>query len=200
MTTIEVTTITAADVAAMLASDYDDVAVEICQAVLIAIIDRGDEPDSDLVASLPVTVRAWDGGSSESTTVDYGDEYEEVAQELWEDADYGDGDYRVTVRWTVTDADGTEIDSGDFELVGTTEEPECPVADEHDWTSEYEGGCSENPGVWATGGTSMLCVAHCRICGMSREQTTTGVQRNPGECDTTTYGNPDPDWVAERDR
>jgi len=183
------------DVAALMAADYDDVSADVRRAVLDAILERGDDPDSDLVESLPVTVRAWDDGSSEETEVDHGDDYEDAARDLWDGADYGDGDYCVDVRWTATDAAGKEVDSGSFELTHQTEEPDCPEADEHDWTSEHEGGCAENPGVWSTGGTSMLFIARCKHCGMKRQEHTTGSQRNPGECDTTTYSEPDPEWV-----
>lgn len=62
-------------------------------------------------------------------------------------------------------------------------DPEC----EHSWTSEGEGGCDENPGVWSTGGTSLVVRRHCRHCGLRRTEHITGVQRNPGETDTVTY-------------
>lgn len=75
-------------------------------------------------------------------------------------------------------------------------EPDCVDGEEHDWTPEYEDGCRENPGVWSTGGTSMTFVCHCRHCGMERTQHTTGSQCNPGEHDTTTYGDQDPEWVS----
>lgn len=189
--------ISASDVAALLAGAWDEAEQEVRQAVLAAIIERGDDPASDLVESLPVTVRAWDDGSDARVTVEYGDDYEDAARDLWGRADYGDGDYRVTVNWEVTDAAGKEIDSGSFVVEGHTEEPECPEADEHEWTSEHEGGCSENPGVWSTGGTSMKFVSHCCHCGMKRTVRSTGSQRNPGECDTTEYSETDPEWVAE---
>ena len=68
--------------------------------------------------------------------------------------------------------------------------------DEHDWTSEGEGGCDENPGVWSTGGTSMLFVSHCRTCGLRRREKTCGSQRNPGESDRVEYEMPE-EWEAE---
>lgn len=67
--------------------------------------------------------------------------------------------------------------------------------DDHDWTSEGEGGCSENPGVWSTGGTSMRFATHCRVCGLKRVQCTTGSQRNPGEHDTVEYEMLDSDAI-----
>lgn len=77
------------------------------------------------------------------------------------------------------------------------EEPECLVATEHDWSSVHEGGCTENPGVWSTGGTSMLFRSHCLCCGMSRVRRSTGSRRDPGESDTVKYGEPDAGWLAE---
>jgi len=75
-------------------------------------------------------------------------------------------------------------------------EPECEEAEEHDWTSEGEGGLNDNPGVWSTGGTSMMFSTHCRHCGMRRTECTTGSQYDPGDCDTTEY-EPALDWCAE---
>jgi len=138
-----------------------------------------------------ITVTASDDGSSEERDCERGDDYEAIAKEMYEDADYGDGDYRVQITWEATDAGGEEIDGGTFEMVGETEEPPCPAADEHDWTSEGEGGCESNPGVWSTGGTGMNFHSHCRACGLKRVIHHTGSQRNPGECDTTTYGDDD---------
>jgi hypothetical protein len=146
--------------------------------------------------AMPVVVRAWDDGSSKSTTCDYGDDYEDVARDLWDGADYGEGDYRVSISWVATDAAGAEIDRGSWDEEGHTEEPDCPSG-EHDWTSEHEGGCRENPGVWSTGGTSMVFIARCKHCGMERIERTTGSQHNPGECDTTEYSEPDQDWVDQ---
>jgi len=59
--------------------------------------------------------------------------------------------------------------------------------DDHDWTSEGEGGLDENPGVWSTGGTSMVYHSHCRRCGLRRIEHSHGAQRNPGEGDSVEY-------------
>jgi hypothetical protein len=67
--------------------------------------------------------------------------------------------------------------------------------DDHDWTSEGEGGCRENPGVWSHGGTTMIFSSHCRKCGLHRTETSLGSQRNPGEHDTTEYSMPS-HWCA----
>lgn len=67
---------------------------------------------------------------------------------------------------------------------------------DHEWTSEGEGGCRENPGVWSTGGTSMSFASHCRACGLHRNEYSCGSQRNPGERDTVSYEQPD-NWCVE---
>lgn len=68
--------------------------------------------------------------------------------------------------------------------------------DAHDWTSEGEGGCRENPGVWSTGGTGMKFRDHCRRCGLTRTTYTTGSQRNPDDHDTVVYEMPDAEQIA----
>ena len=67
-------------------------------------------------------------------------------------------------------------------------EPECSEA-EHDWRAPHSvvGGLSENPGVWSTGGTTTTHVRVCAHCGMYRDETCHGAQRNPGQLDTTEY-------------
>jgi hypothetical protein len=59
-------------------------------------------------------------------------------------------------------------------------DPDC----EHEWTSEGMGGCNENPGVWATGGTSMLFSQRCTRCGVVRHEHWAGSQKNPGQADS----------------
>jgi len=58
---------------------------------------------------------------------------------------------------------------------------------DHDWTREGEGGADDNPGVWFTGGTSMVFESHCRRCGLHRTEYFTGTQRSPSECNTVKY-------------
>jgi hypothetical protein len=70
--------------------------------------------------------------------------------------------------------------------------PDC----DHDWTSEGEGGCSSNPGVWSCGGTTMKFASHCRHCGLHRVEIHHGSQRNPDDHDTVTYTQPE-QWCAE---
>lgn len=95
------------------------------------------------------------------------------------------------------------LDSGDYDegeisiRTDPPEEPSCPANGDgkHDWTAEHEGRCTENPGVWFLGGTTFHFAAHCRRCGMSREETYHGTRRNPGERDRVEYGDTDPEWV-----
>ena len=58
---------------------------------------------------------------------------------------------------------------------------------EHEWSRDGEGGCSENPGVFSTGGTTIVTSEHCVNCGLHRTWTRHGSQRNPGESDTVKY-------------
>jgi hypothetical protein len=66
-------------------------------------------------------------------------------------------------------------------------EPECDQATRHEWSSEGEGGCDENPGVWSLGGTTLTFAAHCTRCGLRRHETHYGSQRNPYQCDEVRY-------------
>lgn len=126
-------------------------------------------------------------------------------EEWAQDGDWGQDGASVPVWYTVTDEDGDEIADS---VVHVEIEPDHDVliraaggdSDcDHDWTSEGEGGCSQNPGVWSTGGTSMLFATHCRLCGLHRTEKTCGSQRNPGKHDTTTYEQPD-SWCSECER
>jgi hypothetical protein len=127
----------------------------------------------------------------------------EAAQEYVEGGEWGQGSpgfmgASVEVRtWQVAidkDGDDVRVNEEWHTIDIEPEEPECP-ASEHEWTSEYEGGLRENPGVWSTGGTSMCFHSHCEKCGMSRVTNITGPQRNPGDSDTTEYGESDAAWV-----
>jgi hypothetical protein len=108
----------------------------------------------------------------------------------------------VWVGWTLDDEDGDEVDDGSLSL---SVEPKHGVLIEaaggdtdcdHDWTAEGEGGCSENPGVWSTGGTSMTFATHCTKCGLRRVEVSTGSQKNPGDHDTVQY-TAAKNWCAE---
>ena len=143
----------------------------------------------------------------ETTTLDncgsLAEAIEEAEYEIREGT-WDDNGTRVSARVEEVDADGNVVDHDyiDVEVppnhaalirrathgVGCGDSP-----DDHDWTGEGEGGCTENPGVWSVGGTAMVFKAHCTRCGLHRTERTTGAQRNPGEHDTVEYEMPDLD-------
>lgn len=130
------------------------------------------------------------------------------ATDWCEGGSWGDEGASVDISWWLLDQDGEEIDSDDLTveiepdhealISDAVRGSECcgTSPDDHDWTSDGEGGCNENPGVWSTGGTSMSFSAHCRCCGLHRTVDTTGSQKNPGEHDTVEYRMLDADEIA----
>jgi len=145
----------------------------------------------------------------------------ESAEAYVEGGDWGtdlDGSVRVNVWRVAIDADGDDCDveeeAFDIDLVNVLDhssairdamwDGSCCSGDEgcgsdpddHDWTSAGEGGLDENPGVWSTGGTSMVFKSHCRQCGLHRTESHCGSQRNPGEGDAVSYRLLDADEVA----
>jgi hypothetical protein len=144
------------------------------------------------------------GGGNESYELE-ADTLDEAIEQIQEEADewcadgaWGDDGASVEVYWHLyANSDQTEeMDSGsvtveiepdhDALIRAAGGDPDC----EHEWSSKGEGGCDENPGVWSIGGTSMMYAAHCTKCRLHRVNTTTGVQRNPGEHDTVEYEQP----------
>lgn len=147
------------------------------------------------------TLEMWDDdGSTDTVEFDSRPSAEEIAEACrdWvEGGEWGDDGASVQVNWTLTDAADEEI-GNDVEDVDVEPNHDALIraaggdADcRHDWTSEGEGGCDENPGVWSTGGTSMAYVQHCRHCGLIRTERDPGSQRNPGEHPTVNYSLPD---------
>lgn len=126
----------------------------------------------------------------------------EACTEWVKDGEWGNDGACIRVWWELTDEDGNEIDSGpddvevepdhDYLISDAGGDTNCG----HDWTSEGEGGCDENPGVWSTGGTSMKFASHCRKCGLHRTERSTGSQCSPGEHDTVSYEQPE-SWCVE---
>lgn len=115
-----------------------------------------------------------------------------------EEGDWGDEGASIQVIWTLWDQDD-EVDDGYCEV---EIEPLHNVLisracrghehcgdnpDDHDWTSQGEGGCNPNPGVWSIGGTTIVVHAHCRRCGLMRREVRYGSQRNPGQSDEIRY-------------
>jgi hypothetical protein len=134
-------------------------------------------------------------------------ECESECDDWAKEGEWGENGAEVKTWWTLLDGSGEEIASGS----ATTEiEPDheslisaacgdsgCGTSpDDHDWTAEGEGGLNENPGVWSTGGTSMVFKTHCKKCGLQRTERTTGSQKNPGEHDTVEYEMPE-SWCSK---
>lgn len=146
-----------------------------------------------------------EGGHSEELPASSMEEAIDLAEELCREGSWGDEGASVSVWITETNSKGEETD---FHSMTVEIEPDHaalirraggdPRCD-HDWTSEGEGGCRENPGVWSLGGTKMSFASHCRTCGLHRRALWHGSQRNPGEQDTVSYSQPDR-WCAECQR
>ena len=115
------------------------------------------------------------------------------------DGEWGDDGASVTVHWQLSDGDGEVIREGTLSVEiepdhdALIEAAGGDVDCDHVWSREGEGGCDENPGVWSTGGTTIVTREHCTCCGIIRESVSRGSQRNPGECDRVTYSLPEPD-------
>ena len=103
---------------------------------------------------------------------DWGDDGYSVLVMYWiEDEEYEEHDFDP--RWITIDIDPDE----DALIEAAGGDTEC----NHEWSSEGEGGCDENPGVWSLGGTTLEFRSHCIHCGIIRTEIDPGSQRNPGE-------------------
>jgi len=156
------------------------------------------------------TLTTYDDSGTEVHEIDADTEEKmrEVAEEIcgdiltsWE----SDGDYEErTMRWAITDWSGCEVDSDSY-TVQIDADHDRLIRDaggdadcDHDWTSEGEGGCIENPGVYSRGGTTISTSDHCRKCGLHRDILHRGSQRNPGEAETSvSYRQPEEEDVDE---
>lgn len=165
--------------------------------------------DSNNASGHWTIVLSDDGGATEEIESKDQPTAEDAEQECraWYDGHCGAYGFdpegaRVVVSWAIVDPDGDEQSSGTVEIDIAPDHEALIRAEagdrgcgldpeDHDWTSEGEGGCRSNPGVWATGGTSMSFASHCRDCGLHRIEHTTGSQSNPGESDTVEYDMPD---------
>lgn len=176
-----------------------------CEVADGIVVECGDEDEDEDDESHSFTYRV--AGESEELDADDMDEAVSEAEDLCRDGDWGEEGASIEVTVIEYDADGDEVDRRDFTVeiepnhsemisratrgAGCGDDP-----DDHDWTSEGEGGCRENPGVWATGGTSMMFRSHCRTCGLRRTEYSCGSQRNPGDHDSVSYEMPD-NWCEE---
>lgn len=113
------------------------------------------------------------------------------------DGEWGDDGASVNGGFELFDEDDQILEEGDTTVeIEPNHEALIKKAGgsndcEHDWTSQGEGGCTQNPGCWSTGGTSMVFKAHCKECGLHRTEHWCGSQRNPGEHDTFVYEQPE---------
>lgn len=117
----------------------------------------------------------------------------EEAVDLCQSGEWGTDGASIEITVIESDTDGVEIDR---EYLTVEIEPDHDAliraaggdtGCDHDWTSEGEDGCRENPGVWSTGGTGISISSHCRRCGLRRTEHLCGAQRNPGDHDTVEY-------------
>lgn len=189
-----------------------------CKEIILQVMGEDTFPEM-VVVTKPAPeyiLNMYDDGGS-SHEVDFGTDRPDESDihseiEDWvEDGDWGEDGASVSVGWSLEE-DGDEIDDGWY-TVEIEPSHSCLIAkatgrdsrscgddpDDHDWTAEGEGGCTENPGVWSVGGTGMTFNTHCRKCGLHRHEYRTGSQRNPGEHDTVTYEMPD-NWCAETEQ
>ena len=140
----------------------------------------------------------WDdGGSVEKreferlpTTV----EVEEEIEDWVEGGEWGEDGASIEVTWKLTDLATDEVVDEKWHTVAVPPDHDALIRRaggdtdcDHEWTSEGEGGCNQNPGVWSTGGTTMVFTSHCRNCGLHKTETALGSQRNPGEHDRVSY-------------
>ena len=98
------------------------------------------------------------------------------------------------IRITVEDEDEDEELEEYYDII--TPEPEADDHD-HEWTSENEGGCDQNPGCWDTGNGSMVFVDHCKICGMKRRHVSKYANQINCEADDTYTYEDDPEYYAK---
>lgn len=155
-----------------------------------------------------------DGGSIEMVEITADSVENALSQiegecQLWVGkGDWGPTGGSVRVSWVLYDEEGDEVDDGLCEVVI---EPLHNVLinraccgheycgddpDDHDWTSQGEGGCDQNPDVWSRGGTTIVVHAHCRRCGLMRREVRYGSQRNPGQADEIEYVMADDETIA----
>lgn len=132
-----------------------------------------------------------ESGHTEELSATTWDEAIEGAEAILEHGEWGqhDHDFRgccptANVEYIVR---GEVVESRGVKVEIQPVEPGCDESDAHDWRANPDDGCSENPGVWSRGGTAIAITEYCLHCGMRCEQHLTGIQRNPGESDTTTY-------------
>jgi hypothetical protein len=151
-----------------------------------------------------------DSGASEIIEAESLEDALDQARDWAADGDY---DERVMVSVYVDEIDENgdaipgehardEVEAGPEPKPEATE---CGDEDsDHDWQTPIElvGGCTENPGVFSTGGTRFDYHEVCARCGMYKHSWSQGAQRNPGDLDEgVEYESADARslaWVAEQ--
>jgi len=134
---------------------------------------------------------------SHSEAIEYAED--RLRNGSWGQDDAGFIGCQVTAYIAELDEDGeTEVWDRHVSVDLEPDEPDCDSdAGEHDWRPNPDDGCTENPGVWSLGGTTISSVDFCLHCGLRRKQITRGSQRNPGEADTTEYEPADDDLIEK---
>jgi len=130
------------------------------------IIEAEDNSAAESRASNWIKDGSWDGKFMADVTIQEVDDLQEDIGNSW----------------------GISVEVGD-----DPKPPDCREDHDHKWDSPVEvvGGIDENPGVWSTGGTTIVFKTVCRHCGVYKKETAYGSQRNPGQCDTVEYIDPD---------
>lgn len=112
------------------------------------------------------------------------------ATEYWQE---GNWDTKCLIKLTIEhigwddeilDYETIEVECGEDPVA-----PDCVDEQEHDWCSPHDivGGLKENPGIWSTGGTTIVSIEVCSHCGCKKRTVNYGSQRNQGQCDTIEY-------------
>ena len=167
------------------------------------------EDAEDFLAELPddlckIIVKGFrisDDNHSEIIESDDMDAACDYAEEKWKN---GSWDSKCRITLSVQEIDRNEKEIGDAKTfeVECGEDPAEPC-DEHDWQSPHSlvRGLKENPGVWSLGGTTTKYKEVCALTGWYKITIRYGVQRNPGQCDSIEYSEPDAAsiaWVESR--
>lgn len=159
------------------------------------------ELPGDLCKIIEKRFRISDDQVSEIIESDDMDAACDYAEEKWQE---GSWDSKCKIQLTVQEIDWNEKEIGDAESFECEcgEDPAEPC-DEHDWKSYFPlvRGLKENPGVWSLGGTTTKYKEVCSITGWYKVEIRYGVQRNPGQCDSIEYSEPDTAsiaWVESR--
>lgn len=150
------------------------------------------------------TYRVSDDGASDTIEADDMESAKEAAADLWQDGSW-DSKCLVDIRVAELDEDGDETGEVDWVQVECGDDPvapDCTDDDGHEWVSPHSvvGGLDSNPGVWSKGGTTIVTRQVCQHCGLYRRETSYGAQRNPGQCDTIEYLDPDETSLAYVDQ